>query len=66
METIQFPDMKSETLIERAIEELGIWVEGQIDKGLSPVTLIGLMELYKTSLAYNLLDDDEEEDEEDE
>lgn len=61
MEPIQFPDMRSETLIEHSIDELGTWVEGQIAKGISPVTLIGLMELYKTSLAYNLLEDEEEE-----
>ena len=63
MEPIQFPDMLSETLIEHSIEELGTWVEGKIDAGLSPVTLIGLMELYKSSLAYNLFEDEEEEDE---
>lgn len=62
MEPIQFPDMRSETLIEHSIDELGTWVEGKLEAGMSAVTLIGLMELYKTSLAYNLLEDEEEND----
>ena len=63
MDAIPFPDMLSETLTAHAIDELGTWVEEQIEKGISPITLMGLMELYKTSLAYNLLEDDEEEEE---
>ena len=62
MEPIQFPDMRSETLIEHSIDELGTWVEGKLEAGMSAVTLIGLMELYKISLAYNLLEDEEEND----
>jgi len=62
MEPIQFPDMRSETLIEHSIDELGTWVEGKLEAGMSAVTLIGLMELYKTSLAYNLLEDEDEDD----
>jgi hypothetical protein len=30
---VEFPDNKTERLIEEAMEELGNWVEGQIDIG---------------------------------
>jgi predicted transcriptional regulator len=57
---VEFPDNKTERLIEDAMEELGNWVEGQIDIGLSPIILIGLMETYKSALSYNLLVDEDE------
>ena len=57
---VEFPDNKTERLIEDAMEELGNWVEGQIDIGLRPIILIGLMETYKTALSYNLLVDEDE------
>ena len=57
---VEFPDNKTERLIEDAIEELGNWVEGQIDIGVSPIILIGLMETYKSALSYNLLVDEDE------
>ena len=57
---VEFPDNKTDRLIEEAMEELGNWVEGQIDIGLSPIVLIGLMETYKSSLSYNLLVDEDE------
>jgi hypothetical protein len=57
---VEFPDNKTERLIEEAMEELGNWVEGQIDIGLSPIILIGLMETYKSALSYNLLVDEDE------
>jgi hypothetical protein len=57
---VEFPDNKTERLIEEAMEELGNWVEGQIDIGLSPIILIGLMETYKSALTNNLLIDEED------
>jgi hypothetical protein len=57
---VEFPDNKTERLIEDAMEELGNWVESQIDIGLSPIILIGLMETYKSALSYNLLVDEDE------
>jgi hypothetical protein len=57
---VEFPDNKTERLIEEAMEELGNWVEGQIELGVSPIILIGLMETYKSALSYNLLVDEDE------
>lgn len=57
---VEFPDTKTEKLIEQAMEELGNWVESQIDLGLSPIILIGLMETYKSALTNNLLIDEED------
>ena len=57
---VEFPDNKTERLIEDAMEELGNLVEGQIDIGLSPIILIGLMETYKSALTNNLLIDEED------
>ena len=57
---IEFPDTKVDHQIEEAMEELGNWVESQIDLGLSPIILIGLMETYKSALSYNLLVDEDE------
>jgi len=44
------------------MEELSNWVEHQMEIGVSPVVLIGLMETYKSSLCYNLLVDEEDYD----
>ena len=57
---IEFPENKSEKLIEDSMEELGNWVESEIEKGVSPVILIGLMETYKSALTNNLLVDEDE------
>jgi hypothetical protein len=57
---VEFPDNKTERLIEDAMEQLGSWVEGQIELGVSPIILIGLMETYKSALSYNLLVDEDE------
>lgn len=57
---VEFPDSKTERLIEDAMEQLGTWVEGQIELGVSPIILIGLMETYKSALSYNLLVDEDE------
>ena len=59
MDTIPFPDTRADRLAENALEELGNWVESQIELGVSPITLIGLMETYKASLCFNLLEDEE-------
>jgi hypothetical protein len=57
---VEFPDNKTERLIEEAMDQLGTWVEGQIELGVSPIILIGLMETYKSALSYNLLVDEDE------
>jgi hypothetical protein len=57
---VEFPDNKTERLIEDAMDQLGTWVEGQIELGVSPIILIGLMETYKSALSYNLLVDEDE------
>ena len=57
---IEFPDTKVDKQIEDAMEELGNRVESQIDLGLSPIILIGLMETYKSALTNNLLIDEDE------
>jgi len=63
MDAIPFPDTRADRLAEEAMDELATWVEGQIDKGVSPLTLIALIETYKSSLCYNLLvDEDDTED----
>ena len=59
MSTIEFPDVRNDRLTENALEELGNWVESQIELGVSPIVLIGLMETYKSSLCFNLLEDEE-------
>jgi hypothetical protein len=57
---VEFPNTKVDHQIEDAMEELGNWVESQIDLGLSPIILIGLMETYKSALTNNLLIDEDE------
>jgi hypothetical protein len=59
MDTIPFPDTRADRLAENALEELGNWVESQIELGVSPILLIGLMETYKSSLCFNLLEDED-------
>lgn len=59
MSTIDFPDVRNDRLTENALEELGNWVESQIELGVSPIIIIGLMETYKSSLCFNLLEDEE-------
>lgn len=57
---VEFPDTKLDRMIEDAMEELGNWVEAQIELGVSPIVLIGLIETYKAALTNNLLVDEEE------
>lgn len=57
---VEFPDNKTDKLIEDSMEELGNWVESEIEKGVSPIILIGLMETYKSALTNNLLVDEDE------
>lgn len=57
---VEFPDTKTEKLIEQAMEELGNWVESQLEFGVSPIILIGLIETYKAALTNNLLVDEDE------
>lgn len=62
MDTIPFPDTRADRLIENAMDELSQWAEEKLEIGVSAVTLIGLLETYKSALAYNLLVDEEYED----
>lgn len=57
---VDFPHDKTDKLIEDSMEELGNWVESEIEKGVSPIILIGLMETYKSALTNNLLVDEDE------
>ena len=57
---VEFPDNKTERLIEDAMEQLGNWVESQLELGVSPIILIGLIETYKAALTNNLLVDEDE------
>ena len=57
---VEYPNTKVDHQIEDAMEELGNWVESQIDLGLSPIILIGLIETYKSALTNNLLVDEDE------
>ncbi len=57
---VEFPNTKVDHQIEDAMEALGNWVESQINLGLSPIILIGLMETYKSALTNNLLIDEED------
>ena len=57
---VEFPDTKTEKLIEQAMEELGNWVESQLELGVSPIILICLIETYKAALTNNLLVDEDE------
>ena len=61
METIPFPDKISDRLTEEAMDKLGEWVDEYVEKGVNQVSLIGLMEIYKTSISYNLLEDVEDD-----
>lgn len=57
MDLINFPQPEDHT--EAAMAELCEWGDKYEDKGVSSVMLIGLMEVYKASVAYNLLEDEE-------
>ena len=57
---VEFPDTKTEKLIEQAMEELGNWVESRLELVVSPIILIGLIETYKAALTNNLLVDEDE------
>lgn len=57
---VEFPNNKIDKQIEDAMDQLGTWVDSQIELDLSPIILIGLMETYKSALTYNLLIDEDE------
>ena len=58
---VEFPDTKTENLIEQAMEELDNWGESQLEVGIRPIILIGLIETYKAALTHNLLVDEDEQ-----
>ena len=62
MDTIPFPDTRSDRLAETAMDELAQWAEEKLEIGVSAMVLIGLLETYKSALTYNLLVDEEYED----
>ena len=62
MDTIPFPDTRSDRLAETAMDELAKWAEEKLEIGVSAMVLIGLLETYKSALTYNLLVDEEYED----
>ena len=57
---VEFPNNKIDKQIEDAMDQLGTWVESQLELDLSPIILIGLMETYKSALTNNLLIDEDE------
>lgn len=57
---VEFPHDKTDKVIEDSMEALDTWVESEIEKGVSPIILIGLMETYKSALTNNLLVDEDE------
>ena len=61
MDAIPFPDMRNDRLTEEALEKLSEWVEHYIELGINQITIIGLLEIYKTSLSFNLLEDVEDD-----
>jgi hypothetical protein len=61
MTTIEFPDVRNDRLTEEALDRLGEWVEHCIEIGVNQITIIGLLDIYKTSLSYNLLEDVEDD-----
>jgi hypothetical protein len=62
MDTIPFPDTRSDRLTENAMDELASWAEDKLESGINAISLIGILETYKSALAYNLLVDEEYED----
>jgi len=61
MTTIEFPDVRNDRLTEEALDRLGKWVEHYIELGVNQITIIGLLDIYKTSISYNLLEDVEDD-----
>lgn len=57
MDAIPFPNRQAEALTEKACDELAEWVAKYIDSGIDAVALIGMLELYKTAISYNMLED---------
>lgn len=56
-ETIPFPDNSYEKLWLEAYDELAEWVSTYLDAGIDPVSMVGLLETYKFSITYNLMED---------
>lgn len=54
-ETIPFPSY--EKLWLEAYDELSEWVTKYLDAGIDPVSMVGLLETYKFSITYNLMED---------
>lgn len=61
MDAIPFPDMRNDRLTEEALDKLGEWVDHYIDMGVNQITIIGLLDVYKTSISFNLLEDVEDD-----
>lgn len=57
---VEFPDSKTDRQIDEAMDNLGTWVETNLEIGVSPIVLIGLIEVYKGALTTNLLVDEDD------
>lgn len=57
MEPIYFPNIKLEVMTEKACQEIADWIEKYTDDGVDTLSLVGILEVYKTALTYNLLED---------
>lgn len=53
--------MRNDRLTEEALDKLGEWVDHYIDMGVNQITIIGLLDVYKTSISFNLLEDVEDD-----
>lgn len=57
MEPIYFPNRKLEEMTEKACQEIADWIEKYTDDGVDTLSLVGILEVYKSALTYNLLED---------
>jgi len=56
-ETIPFPDNSYEKLWLEAYDELSEWIDQYLEAGIDPVSMIGLLEVFKHSIATNVMED---------
>lgn len=56
-DTIPFPDKSYEKLWLEAYDELSEWIDQYLESGIDPVSMIGLLEVFKHSIATNVMED---------
>ena len=56
-ETIPFPDNSYAKMSAEACDELASWVAKYLEAGMEETAIVGLLEVYKLAVAYNLLED---------